>query len=449
MQRAAGISAALLLASALILGGASQGNALPVAAAELLALPALGIGLWLTIQRWETRRDLFAVAILLALVLVPLIQLIPLPGGLWSALPGRGIIVAVMNAAGIALPHLPVSLTPEATLHSALALVPPTGLFLIVPHLSWKARTRLAVAILGVVLIGVVLGIAQVAGGPESPLRFYAQTNVEAGVGFFSNRNHQADFLACAIVFAAAWAVGQQGRERAARRLAAVVALALVVVFIVGVAVSGSRAGVLLAFAAVVGSLGILLRARGKASHGSLGVMAGGAACLVLFLAAQATRIPALERFHDGAANDLRWKAAPLVIAATRAHWPAGTGVGSFIPVYQSVEQPGVMVPEIFNHAHDDYLEVSLETGLAGWAIFAAFLFWWGARSTAVWRGGGAAEGGDLARAGSIIVVLMLVHSVVDYPLRTVALATLFAFAAGAMREGTGALSPRGGGAPG
>jgi len=34
-----------------------------------------------------------------------------------------------------------------------------------------------------------------------------------------------------------------------------------------------------------------------------------------------------------------------------------------------------------------------------------------------------------LARAGSLVVAMILVHSAVDYPLRTVAMTSLFAFA--------------------
>ena len=85
----------LYLALALVLGGASQDNdgfdlVLRLAGLPLLALSAL---------RLLAREDVSRPALLFlgSLILLPLVQLIPLPPAVWSALPGR--------AAGSPLPR--------------------------------------------------------------------------------------------------------------------------------------------------------------------------------------------------------------------------------------------------------------------------------------------------------------------------------------------------------
>ena len=75
-------------------------------------------------------------------------------------------------------------------------------------------------------------------------------------------------------------------------------------------------------------------------------------------------------------------------------------------------------------HAHNDYAELALETGVAGILLMLLFLAWW---AVAVWRVWRTAEAGPFARAASIASAAMLVHSLVDFPLRTAAMSACFA----------------------
>ena len=82
------------------------------------------------------------------------------------------------------------------------------------------------------------------------------------------------------------------------------------------------------------------------------------------------------------------------------------------------------MSPTFVNHAHNDLLEVAIETGLPGIAAMLLFAAWWLERARAI-----------LARrrtspyplAALMVVGVIAVHSAVDYPLRTAAVASLFA----------------------
>jgi O-antigen ligase len=202
----------------------------------------------------------------------------------------------------------------------------------------------------------------------------------------------------------------------------------------VGVASTSSRAGLLLFLIGAVGAVMVVLRARAK-SPGPGWRFAALVAPAVLVLAAAGlvgmAVNPGLERAVQARSGpDLRFYLNPEVAKAGLTFAPLGSGAGSFAPVYQMFERVDLMGPAFVNHAHDDFIEVWLEAGVAGAALAAAFLAWW---VSATWnvvqdrRGHGAA----LSLAGSLVVGMILVHSLVDYPLRTPALAVLFAFACG------------------
>jgi len=116
---------------------------------------------------------------------------------------------------------------------------------------------------------------------------------------------------------------------------------------------------------------------------------------------------------------------------------PLGSGMGTFVPVYASVEKSEDLLANVFaNRAHNDVLELWLETGVVGLALMAVFAMWFILRSLDVW---GRTPVGlrpidqSLARAATIVVALLIAHSFVDYPLRTGAMMAMMAFACALM----------------
>ena len=109
---------------------------------------------------------------------------------------------------------------------------------------------------------------------------------------------------------------------------------------------------------------------------------------------------------------------------ALKDYFPWGTGLGSFRDVYFLYENPATITTTYVVHAHNDYAELALELGLAGIAVLVLFLIWWGAAVRRIWQ---TAETGSFARAASIASAAILAHSLVDFPLRTAAIASLFA----------------------
>ena len=105
-----------------------------------------------------------------------------------------------------------------------------------------------------------------------------------------------------------------------------------------------------------------------------------------------------------------------------------GSGLGTFERAYRHYEDPRVVDTTYVNHAHNDYLELIVELGLAGLVLMALFVAWWARHAIAAWR-----SSEPYARAGIIGSATILLHSLVDFPLRTSAIAALFAMCIGTM----------------
>jgi len=424
--------AAALLGVCLVFGGASQANALPLALTELAAIALL----LFQAQRWRTaapptyvRGGLVFIGMAAAVVAL---QLVPLPPALWASLPGRAPLAADLRLAGAGDVWRPFSLAPEATWRCLLALLPPAAMFAATVALDDHGRRRLAGLILAVALASVILAAVQLAGGPLSPLRFYRITNADSGVGFFANRNHLADLLVVSMPLAAALAVdwGLEGRRGSMLRVAA--SLGVYLLLMVGVGVSLSRAGMLLLAPAVLASLAIALVARGPYRQRPAALMLVGASVVGLFIVGAFSLASVAQRFHEVGAADIRFQAAPVIAHTARLYAPAGAGIGAFEPVYRAAEPMALLMPNYLNHAHDDYLELWLEAGVVGVAAVAVFALWWARASLAAWLAIWRRKATTLLPAGaSASIGLMLLHSAVDYPLRTVALSTVLAFCCG------------------
>jgi len=420
------VASAVFVGVALTLGGATHGEAISSALVRLAALPLLAMALF-TITRDGVRREaLWPLAILIAALAVPLVQMIPLPPALWTALPGRAVIAEGFKAGGVSLPWLPISLAPSGTLDALLSLIPPAAIFLAALNMDERERRLLTLVVVACALLGTLLGAAQVGSGQDSGLRFYAVTNADSAVGFFANRNHYAALLVIALPLTAYWLAYSEGRSGGQTAVYMLIAAGVLVVFLVSLGVTRSRAGIGL------GALAVLLSAVLLWFSSSVprivpvllvaGLMIGGG--LVSAFALD----PLMHRFQDPVASEARVTLLPGLMAAIKTFMPVGSGLGSFVPVYQIFERPETVLAQYVNHAHDDYLEILIETGLIGAALILAFIAWYvqaGVRA-AGWPSG---RDHDLPRVAAVVVLLVLIHSVVDYPLRTAGISVVFALA--------------------
>ena len=435
---------AAMIAASLVLGGATRSGFLSDVILALLAVPLLAFVVWRLLDTDITRQMRWALTFCLALIALPLLQLIPLPGWLWTILPHREISAASFALIGEDPPWMPLSVSPEATWLSALSLLPPLSIFLGVTLLGYRDRRWLSLVILVVGLISVFLGLLQVAQGPASTLRFFQFTNLTEAVGFFANRNHFAALIYSLVLLTAAWAVnaGAAASSALSRRefnatsiFGALLCFTIFVVLLAAEAMARSRAGLALTFVAVLAafSLGAVDR---RIGHGDSAVarMLAGAIAIALLLIVQFALYRIFERFDVDPVQEARITFVSNTIEAARAYMPVGSGLGSFVTVYHLFEQPQDVIPNIFiTRAHNDVVEAWLETGIFGLALMGWFVVWLVRRSLHIWRGGipfGANElDWSLARSATIILALLAAHSFLDYPLRTTAIMAIVAFA--------------------
>jgi len=438
---------AALLIGTFLLGGSARAGVQSLMVLRPLAALALGYGLW-TLRPEHLRRHRVLLALALAVVALPLLHLMPLPHAVWSALPGREQIVAIDRLAGLGQIARPLSLVPDATANALLSLLVPMAVLVLGIQLDRPSRKRLVPLIILLALASATLGVMQLLGPRGGPLYLYDITNADSAVGLFANRNHQACLLAMAIPLIALWGT-RRGRGPAQRsgpgtilrRVCALTAIGMLVPLIL---VTGSRAGLLLAAIAILAVAGLLpgwlaqaqearARRRGRTTLSRLALPLGlvSLAGLLAMATAFTGRAEAWNRLRLYDPEDLRFRAFPAAARAAWRYWPAGSGIGSFEAAYQSNEPDALLAPGLLNHAHDDWLELVMTGGLPAVILLVTAL---AVAIGAIFRvfrptiPGRAAD--PHGQVGAILLGLVAVASIGDYPLRTPAIEAIFVIAA-------------------
>lgn len=415
----------LFLTLAFATGGSSRYDNPQLLALRPLAILAAGFALvTFTAQHWRAYRPLWLLSA--SVVLVPVLHLVPLPPDIWQALPGRDIVVEIGTIAGLNDLWRPLTMFPEGTWNALYALSVPAAVLLLGAQLNERDLMRLLVWIIALGVISGMIGVMQAAG---SDLRFY-RISTAAG-GLFANRNHQAALLACLFPMLAAWAIAgsHSGKATRAKHLAAgAMALTLVPLILV----TGSRMGLALAGLAFIYSSLMLLRHRhgrefsrrakvAQVAAGSLAVAGVIAATFVM------SRDVAFDRLGD-ASSEARWPIWGTIIDFLPEYLPWGSGVGSFVPVYQIHERDGMLLPTYVNQAHNDWLDLVLTAGIPGVLIAFAALAMLALAVRGAWSASGTI--GHLRRAGLGIILVLAFASLSDYPVRTPILSAVLAVAA-------------------
>lgn len=419
------IATSVLLAFAFVLGGASRQNEFRLAAVELAALPLLVMGLQALTRPLAGRAHLLSLGIVAAVAAIPLLQLVPLPPGIWTGLPGRSELVLALDLVGAAPSWGPLSITPDRTWQSALALLPASAIFVGILALGAENRERQVHLLLGLTILAMILGTIQLASG-GGQFYLWRTTNLGTVAGFFANRNHFATLCLMAMPFAAMAAGQAVRRNRQRDNLVLWMSVLLLGGLIIMLGVIKSRAGIVLLGPTIIASLLVAWVAAGRGRpHAVLLTLLGAAAVAGAVVAVFALG-PLLARFDLSGMKEGRFENWPIVAAAADTYLPVGAGVGSFDAVYRSVEPLQRLDSSYFNQAHNDYLEIWLESGWFGIALLIVFLVWFGKRTWSAWRGSSSPTR-NLQRASTVALGVVLLHSAVDYPLRTVTAMTLFA----------------------
>lgn len=416
---------ALVLSASIVLGGGTYAGFLGDVWLQCLAIPLLLATIWAA-----SGVRLLLIATFVGVLLLPLISL---PQGIaasyWGDSPPGGVEARQLSS---------LSLTPQAGWASLVSLLPIGAIFLAVSQMHARQRVQLAFVVIFLGGVSAVIGFMQVAQGPDSSLRLYEITNPSEAVGFFANRNHFSSLLYVTLLLVSPWLILASGEalSRASLTSSSILQFAGICAFLLllaaGLALARSRAGIFLAMAAVVGIGLVAWSTRGREiAGGTSRLITLGLLGFVTLFAAQFGFHRLQARFDRDPLEDLRVPFNATTLEAALANLPFGTGLGSFVPVYAVYEKAADQFVGFANRAHNDLLEVTLETGIVGIVFMASFAIWFIMRSSKVWWTADAnlrPIDRMLQRVCTLCIVLLIAHSLVDYPLRTTAMGVIFAF---------------------
>lgn len=377
--------------------------------------------------------------LLAALVLLmPVLHLVPLPPALWQKLPGRAIEVQSLALIGADQSWMPLTMAPARTFASLLAIICPVLLMLQVSRLSLRGRNWLFAVIVIGGFISLALGVLQLSHTGGFDWSLYSEFSAGTLVGFQANRNAESDFLLIALLAMGALATNRlsDGRHHALTWAGLFLGSMSIMV---GLFMTGSRTGISLAAPALL-FFAAILWPRLRLRRISTFWFGGGAAALVLggalLLQAQSMQ-KVLARFW--LTKEARWDLWADTWYAMGQVWPFGSGIGTIVPMLEAAERLEVVDQTRPVRAHNDWLEWLLEAGLPGVFVLGAILLVVGYLIVRAIMMANRSDTAAARRAQILfscgVLTIEALHSIVDYPMRSMSLAMLTALAVALLME--------------
>ena len=413
----------VLLAACAVAGGSSHADAPAQLVVRLVAVAVIGA----VIATGDLRsllRVRFAALLVGSAVTIAALHLVPLPFALWSALPGRAFVVTADALAGANHPCRPLSLDPDKTLNTLVSLLPVVAALLVAATVRDRDLRRGMLAVAAVAVLSAVIALLQLGGVGGGRLHYYDLASVGEATGLFPNRNHNAALLICGMVLIAH---ATTASRFALPKLAAIAFLGVTVML------TQSRSGMVIAVVALALSYRALRRlirqAQGEGPRRQSQrrwqtlAIAAVAVVLVGLGALAAAQSGSFARFLTASGSDTRFSILGPSIDLAWHYFPAGSGLGTFDPVFRIAEPHSELRPEYFNHVHNDLVETVITAGLPGLVLIGAFAVWMIATVVRAWRAD------KEFWAAALVVLVLLGQSLVDYPLRTPLLGGVFVLA--------------------
>lgn len=426
-----------------VLGGANENDWLE----NIILLYLAAALLTLSLYRLMTSENIPAeakniVPFLLFILFLPLIHLVPFPEQIWRNFPFHDLAVRALSSAEVKHPSGPLSLAPCFTWISLFSLLPPFAIFLSTILFNHEEKMAIIRVILICGVTNAVFGLFQFSLNSNSAFYLYPGPLPGEAVGFFKNRNHFAALMYALLPFAAVITLNSLSLKFNSPRHNRIIAdyislcigLSSIFIFIVAGIFAKSRAGVILLMVALAWisflpnwkAINIWRNeSRNKIYSKAYGLFVG----FSIIFAMEYGFYRLMERFEADSLFGMRQAIATNTLNAAFKALPYGTGVGSFQKVYAAIQPIDNVIPHKFvNRAHNDFLELFLETGWLGLFVIIGFMLWYIYHLYDAWlNSNNSSFNLGIKRASCMTIGLLLLHSFVDYPLRTQVLMCIFA----------------------
>lgn len=420
------------------LGGAEVEAGLRLTAMSLIG--CLNLSLCFYFRSW-TRLGQTPIQFQLLMILIivyPLIQLIPLPWSIWSKLPGRELEVSVLNFTEL-----------SGSWHSLTNSWISTGLFLVIVNIliplyisvisfSREQVIKFLYCALICILVSAIIGVVQVSSGGQY-FSFYTTQHRGFLIGTFANRNHMALAVVLAFSIGSFLNYLQVNRENGIRLLNLLILAAISLSIVMA---TGSRSGLLLLLMSIVCAFFSVAPGFFHQNKKMFAIIVP--TLSLLFIAAYNYSTVTRKIFARFLVidDDNRFYMWPISWEALKEYFPIGSGSGTFVNVYKKFETLDVLSSRYANHAHQDFIEFAIEGGILAIIIMLMAICTWFFCTKLLFRHLKNSDRAFVVRhifdiqaalIGSWIVFIVILHSMVDYPLRRPAISAIFVVAFGLM----------------
>jgi O-antigen ligase len=424
------VLAAVLLLITFFSGGSSAKGNLGSIVAQLLAIPVLVHAIILTRKRGRLGSARLGILVVALIVLLPLLQLLPLPAAIWN-LPGERVaLIEDIHAAGVTAVDQRWSLSPGATERNLFFLLPGLAMFFCMLAAGRMVWGRMLWLMIGLSVANLVLAFAQMGAGQQSILNPFPEF-APAMAGIFANRNHQASMLAIGLMLVAAflldaWKQARTNGESYAK-VGTLVLLALML--ILALPLIGSRAGVIVAMImlmAVLLSSGLPSASTFRRNHL---LQFGSVLAIMVFAVGLYAAFGWMK--SDAAIEGSRYTMLIETLRIGTGHAPLGAGIGSFVPAFEQSASDSLLMNAYINNAHNEYAQWWMEAGILGVLVPLLALVVLARTLIVLLRQRSSARARKYGMAAMSGIGVIVLHSFVDYPLRTPALMAVFATLSG------------------
>ncbi len=296
------------------------------------------------------------------------------------------------------------------------------GLFLAASEFSGSSARRRHLAI-GIAAFGAIYALfatIQSFIAPPDLLYGFVKTH-GTGFGSYTNRNHYAGLMEMLLPFGlvVSFSSSVSGPLRFLSSFGSLVMLA-------SIFVSGSRGGMVASIIAVIVFVSFYWRYR-RTSAEMRTIMIAAVLSSIFVGVFSHERVE--SRSVVEATDAIRLEILRDSVRLVAAHPLLGSGLGTFTAVYPQVR---TFPTNLFvNAAHNDYVQLTVETGLAGMLSALGFLYLvFGSALRTIHRKN-RGWGSAVSLAAMVGCVALLVHSLFDFNLEIPANAATFAFLAG------------------